>query len=61
MHMHIEIDMGVETRIDVPGAARGRAATPDGMPSSGLGQAARSMAGQGSGSPPVVVKGIRGR
>jgi hypothetical protein len=53
--MHIGIDMETEMRV----SARGRATAPDGMPEVGPGLARRSMAVQGRGSPPAVVKWIR--
>lgn len=53
--MHIGIDMESEVRV----SARGRATAPDGMLEDELGLATRSMAGQGKGSTPAVVKKIR--
>lgn len=50
--MHIEIDM----RIEVQGSARGRATVLDRMLEDELGTTTRSMAGQGKGSTPAVVK-----
>lgn len=53
--MHMQIDM----QLEMQGSARGRARAPDGMPAEGLGASRRSMAGQGKGSTPPVVKKIR--
>ena len=47
LHMHIGIDMQVEMRVERQGAARGRAAAPEGMSEDGLEAVARSMAEQG--------------
>jgi hypothetical protein len=53
--MHMQIDM----QIEMEGLARGRATAPDRMLEDELGTTTRSMAGQGKGSTPAVVKRIR--
>ncbi len=50
--MHMQIDM----QIEMQGSARGRATTPDRMLDDELGTTTRSMAGQGKGRTPAVVK-----
>ena len=54
--MHMQIDRQIEMPIKMQGSARGRATAPDRVLENELATATRSMAGQGRGSTPAVVK-----